>query len=95
MMWIEGRIRKHTIPIDGQLWFPGWWIPIRLAPVGPHLEGITKEGDVIDDMHFAQDLSGEEQPPFSGWFRPMRSGRGFFEIFPSPVAWRKKENENG
>lgn len=36
--------------------------------------------------HFAQDLSGSEQPSFSGWFR--NSGYGFSQIEPEPTHWR-------
>ncbi len=36
--------------------------------------------------HWAQDLSGEEQPPFSGWFINHPSG-GYAGI-PNPFCWR-------
>lgn len=42
--------------------------------------------------HFAQDMSGEEQPPFKGWFRANLGdgGRvyGFSGVPPGWVAWR-------
>lgn len=34
--------------------------------------------------HWAQDLSGEEQPPFRGWY--YWSGHGFNEVC-DPVSW--------
>ena len=87
MSW-DGTINEHPIPIDGQLWFPGLWIPMRLAPVcRPYLDGLLADGQVVD-IHFAQDLSGEEQPPFSGWFRPLESGHGYIQVHPK--AWRPK-----
>lgn len=51
-----------------------------------HVEGRRADGSLIEDMHFAQDLTGEDQPPFSGWFSP--SGDGYIEVV--PVAWRPK-----
>lgn len=35
--------------------------------------------------HWAQDLSGEEQPPFKGWF--WRHADGFAQL-PTPTGWR-------
>lgn len=35
--------------------------------------------------HWAQDLSGEEQPPFRGWFR--RNAYGFREVGTTPLGW--------
>lgn len=35
--------------------------------------------------HWAEDLSGSEQPPFRGWFRD--TGYGYQEITPAPVRW--------
>lgn len=35
--------------------------------------------------HWAQDLSGSEQPAFSGWFRD--TGFGFSEITQEPTHW--------
>lgn len=36
--------------------------------------------------HWASDLSGDEQPPFQGWF--TASGRGFIQIS-QPMFWRQ------
>lgn len=35
--------------------------------------------------HWASDLSGEEQPPFKGWFRQV--GAGFQEVPKPPTHW--------
>lgn len=35
--------------------------------------------------HWAQDLSGEEQPPFRGWFHKL--GNSYFEVSPAPTHW--------
>lgn len=34
--------------------------------------------------HWAEDLSGDEQPPFRGWF--TKCGSGFTGV--KPIAWR-------
>jgi hypothetical protein len=41
--------------------------------------------------HWAQDLSGEEQPPFRGWF--YDTGYGFVEVTPTPTHWRPLRDE--
>lgn len=38
--------------------------------------------------HWACDLSGEEQPPFRGWFRDNGSGRGYVQIA-QPQFWKQ------
>jgi hypothetical protein len=37
------------------------------APKNREITGITRNDERIR-IHFASDLSGEEQPPFRGWF---------------------------
>lgn len=38
--------------------------------------------------HYAQDLSGEEQPPFQGWFRWVGyRGGGYAEAPSDPAGW--------
>jgi len=48
------------------------WVQVRL-----------KDGSIIR-AHYAEDLSGEEQPPFQGWFKD--GGNQFVEVY--PIAWR-------
>lgn len=44
------------------------------------------DGSIAEvEVHWGQDLSGEEQPPFAGWFE--RTGDHFSECF--PLRWRK------
>lgn len=39
--------------------------------------------------HWACDLSGEEQPPFEGWFTWVGSDRhGYYTEIPTPDFWR-------
>jgi hypothetical protein len=37
--------------------------------------------------HYAEDLSGEDQPPFRGWFEEMGS-HGFSEVSGDPIGWK-------
>ena len=36
--------------------------------------------------HWAEDMSGEEQPPYKGWF--YDDGRDFSAVTPEPTHWR-------
>lgn len=44
-------------------------------------------GKEIKVAHFAQDLSGEEQPPFSGWFFQV-GPHSYHGVWPEPYRWR-------
>jgi hypothetical protein len=65
------------------------WQPMENAPKKGEVEVKLESGEVVI-AHFAQDLSGGEQPPFSGWF----TGEGGFYAGVNPLAWRPKEVEN-
>lgn len=87
---VRGRQRIFNLPnevaeaVDRQT--REGWRPMRTGPMtGPvvDVEVKTKDGRVVE-AHFARDLSGDEQPPFEGWF--TRAGSGFTQI--DPVAWR-------
>jgi hypothetical protein len=40
----------------------------------------------IIEAHWASNLSGEEQPPFQGWFK--RDGSSGYIGVPTPILWR-------
>lgn len=69
---------------------PAGWEPIETAPKWHgEQEYLLEDGSVVVG-HWAQDLSGEYQPPFRGFF--TKRGRDHYgevmvEIF--PVAWRQ------
>lgn len=48
-------------------------------------------GKQVIRAHFACDLSGDEQPPFRGWFRE-NGDSGFIEISPRPTHWRTERS---
>jgi hypothetical protein len=63
------------------------WRPIASYPRrGPVLVVRVRlaGGEVRERAHWASNRSGEEMPPFEGWFVP--DGAGFTGI-PDPVAW--------
>ena len=60
------------------------WQPMNEAPCdGTWVIGKLSDGRVVV-MHWAEDLSGEEQPPFRGWFKSC----GSYMAGVDPVAWR-------
>ena len=66
------------------------WRPIETAPKNASdviLFGRVRDGRAVElRAHFAQDLSGSEQPPFKGWF--YSTGYGFAEIWFDPEYWK-------
>ena len=61
------------------------WQPIKTAPRNASwVQVMTSEG-TVHRAHWASDLSGEDQPPFEGWFIDMES---YMLGIPWPVAWR-------
>lgn len=54
----------------------------------PRVRALLSDGMVVNDCHFAEDLSGEEQPAFSGWFIPSGS-HGFRQAEGKrPMFWQ-------
>lgn len=73
---------------------PAPWRPMHEAPIDdPEMRWIT--GQLADGsqvaMHYACDLSGEEQPPFQGWYAAYEDTlrRGFYQVH--PLRWRPVE----
>lgn len=61
------------------------WKPGMTAPQNATwIEVILPDGTVVN-AHWACDESGEDQPPFRGWF--VQAGASFRQV-PSPVFWR-------
>lgn len=67
-------------PEAGRPWKPGATAPLNAT----WIEAILPDGTVVN-AHWACDESGEEQPPFRGWF--VQAGTSFRQV-PSPVFWR-------
>lgn len=53
------------------------WKPILTAPRNcTHLRVMMWDGTIHEDAHWASDFSGDEQPPFDGWFVPVNDSSG-------------------
>jgi hypothetical protein len=66
------------------------WHSIDTAPQNAtDIEALMPDGTVMV-VHWAEDLSGEEQPPFRGWFTDR--GR-YYEQVDTPVGWREPETK--
>lgn len=65
---------------------PGW-SSMDKAPKDSTWIVVKLQDDKIVEAHYAFDESGEEQPPFRGWFK--RVGDRFDQVF--PVCWRSIE----
>lgn len=64
------------------------WQPIKTAPKdATEMRVLMRDGTVYERAHWASDLSGEDQPPFQGWFIPSQNASGFREI-EEPTHWR-------
>lgn len=75
---------------DERPWRPMSEAPQRTYPI-EHVEVLDAAGQIHPEAHFAEDLSGEEQPPFSGWFESVRDSQGrvlFFREIEKPQGWR-------
>jgi hypothetical protein len=77
---IDGSLFKKLLALD-------FWQPIATAPKTSNwILARLKDGTEVQ-IHYACDLSGEEQPPFRGWFKKA-SWNGFVEVYPDPVEWK-------
>jgi len=62
------------------------WKSIDEAPKGEIVEVMLPDEKTIVEAHWASDLSGEEQPPFEGWF--TKCGEKSYSQIKKPIAWR-------
>ena len=77
------------LPPSWTCW-PDDWRPISTAPKdSTWFIGRKANGSEVR-VHFAQDLSGGEQPPFSGFFREL-SDKSFVEV--TDLSHWKPESE--
>lgn len=66
------------------------WEPIATAPKGRNIRVRLADGRIYDEAHWASDLSGEEQPPFRGWFAPLKREDGsvsYYHAIQDPIEW--------
>lgn len=70
------------------------WQPMETAPKGKTVKVKPQSGKVLE-AHYAQDLSGEDQPPFKGWFTKRSKTHpeyGYVQI-DTPIAWKAQESK--
>jgi hypothetical protein len=86
--WCKNRIDAQWEPPLDPAWEQDGWLPMWAAAKKsqPVIHALTEDGTIHWPVHWAQDLSGEEQPPFSGWFSLSPSG-SFVEV-EKVKAWR-------
>lgn len=80
-VWWDLQVHKRGAPAG--------WLSIDDAPKNARwVIGLFESGAELE-VHWASDLSGEEQPPFRGWFARYPGGgeRGFYQT-DEPVAWK-------
>lgn len=63
------------------------WQPMATAPKNATWVEVLLPDHTVVNAHWAEDMSGEEQPPFRGWFASSASLTSFREV-PAPIAWR-------
>lgn len=63
------------------------WRSLKSAPKNATwVWGKLASGEQVK-MHWAEDLSGEEQPPFKGWYVRVGEGAAGYFSQVEPVAW--------
>lgn len=64
------------------------WQPISTAPKdATSIQVKMKDGAIHKDVHWASDMSGEDQPMFEGWFIPCSGGWNYEQI-DTPEKWQ-------
>ena len=80
--WSLCSVCRSIRSSDYHVELPDGWGPIATAPKNATwIEVIMSDGTTLE-AHWAQDLSGEDQPPFQGWFN-----RKLVQI-ETPDGWR-------
>lgn len=88
---LELQLHTPTRPhwSQGIEWRDGRWDPMSSAPCRGYpilqIRGRENDGRIFEPMHWASDLSGEEQPAFEGWFVPMGE-KSWAQVH--PVEWQ-------
>jgi hypothetical protein len=81
-------IRRSDLHHD----LPEGWEPIETAPRNATEVEVMMVDGTTQTAHWAQDLSGEDCPPFKGWFVKAGTGRNtYFRSIDTPNGWRPKK----
>jgi hypothetical protein len=80
--WIKDKVLADSSDFESFLYKREGWKPIGTAPQNATwFEGLTKDNEIVE-VHYACDLSGEEQPPFKGYF-----DRSYWQVL-DIIKWR-------
>jgi hypothetical protein len=69
----------------------GAWQPMAYAPHNANwLSVAVLDGNKVrvERLHWAQDESGDDQPPYRGWFKEQPIGDGFIQAAGVMLGWR-------
>jgi hypothetical protein len=61
------------------------WRSMKTAPHNASWVDVKMPDGTVQRAHWASDLSGDDQPPFEGWFKNCGT---YYGVIPDPVAWR-------
>ncbi len=65
------------------------WQPIATAPMDATTIEVKMKDGTVKNAHWACDMSGEDQPPFRGWFEEIgQRGAAYFNQIKTPTHWR-------
>ncbi len=81
---LERLISVARAALAGTSANPEPWQPIKTAPRNATTIRVKMRDGVMHEAHWAEDISGEDQPAFRGWF--IAVGNSFREI-DEPVEW--------
>lgn len=79
----------RPVPRPGEVHMVGIWQPMQIAPKDCRwITVLTSEGDE-ERVHWAEDLSGSDQPPYQGWFKEHPSPKcGFIQVRGPFQGWK-------
>jgi len=81
------RFMKDGITYYLKFDLPDGFKPIKSVPKDcTHFIGFDIRGNIHSDVHYASDLSGEEQPPFEGFF-----DKKYVQIISELIGWKPKD----
>lgn len=79
-----GSIRASDYHVE----LPDGWEPIATAPRNATWIQVLMTDGTEQRAHWAQDLSGEEQPAFRGWFVKAGSVDPYMRQIGEPIGWK-------
>jgi len=89
--WLLCSVCRSIRSSDCHVELPDEWEPIGTAPRNATWIQVLMADGTEHRAHWGQDLSGEEQPAFRGWFIEVGEGRNsYMRQIEEPIGWRMK-----